>query len=227
MANFLFHDSVRIEAANALLTGDLAVPENAKGLVVFSHGSGSSRLSSRNRFVAEHLQRSGFATLLFDLLTPEEDQRRENRFDIQLLTTRLIDAVNWVQHNEYTRDLRIGFFGASTGAASAISAATALGHDIIDAVVSRGGRPDLAGPVLADLQSPTLLIVGGLDEEVLALNMQAQDQMQCLKDLEIVPDATHLFEEPGALEMAAQLATDWFRKYLEPGKQHPLNQDRP
>lgn len=227
MTNFKFNDTVRINVRGAQLTGDLAVPEAAKGLVIFSHGSGSSRLSSRNRFVAEHLQRSRFATLLFDLLTEEEDRRQENRFDIQLLTERLVEVVNWVQHNEYTRDLRIGLFGASTGAASAISAATALGHDIVDAVVSRGGRPDLAGPVLPDLQTPTLLIVGGLDEEVLAMNMQAQDQMQCIKDLEIVPDATHLFEEPGALEMAAQLATDWFRKYLEPGKQHPLHQNRP
>ncbi|MHC2991448.1 DeoR family transcriptional regulator [Pontibacter sp. HJ8] len=227
MANFLFKDSVQLALQRVQLTGDLAIPEGAKGLVVFSHGSGSSRLSSRNRFVAEHLQRSGFATLLFDLLTQEEDQRQESRFDIQLLTTRLIEAVNWIQHNPATRDLRIGFFGASTGAASALSAAAALGGDIIDAVVSRGGRPDLAGAVLADVQTPTLLIVGGLDEQVLALNIQAQEQMQCIKDLELVPDATHLFEEPGALEMAAQLATDWFRKYLGPGKQHPLHQDRP
>ncbi|WP_299987666.1 dienelactone hydrolase family protein [uncultured Pontibacter sp.] len=222
MANFIFNDSVQIEAGSVRLIGDLAVPENAKGLVIFSHGSGSSRLSSRNRFVADHLQRSRFATLLFDLLTEEEDQRQENRFDIQLLTTRLIDAVNWVQHQEHAQNLRIGLFGASTGAASAISAAAALGADIIGAVVSRGGRPDLANEVLPDVQTPTLLIVGGLDEEVLELNKRAQDQMLCLKDLEIVPDATHLFEEPGALEMAAQLATDWFRKYLEPGKQHPL-----
>ncbi|MBD1396616.1 dienelactone hydrolase family protein [Pontibacter sp. JH31] len=227
MANYLFNDSVRIEVQHAQLTGDLVVPEGAKGLVVFSHGSGSSRLSSRNRFVAEHLQRSGFATLLFDLLTQEEDQLRENRFDIQLLTNRLVDVVNWLQHNQHTRELRIGLFGASTGAASALSAAAAMSGDIIYAVVSRGGRPDLAGPLLHDVQSPTLLIVGGLDEEVLDLNRQAQDQMQCIKDLEIVPDATHLFEEPGALEMAAQLATDWFRKYLEAGKQHPLHQDRP
>lgn len=207
--------------------GDLAVPQEAKGLVIFSHGSGSSRLSPRNRFVAEHLQRSGFATLLLDLLTQQEDQRRENRFDVPLLTTRLIAAVNWLQQNELTGDLRYGFFGASTGAASALGAAAALGGDIIDAVVSRGGRPDLAGDILPDVQAPTLLIVGGLDEQVLALNIQAQEQLQCIKDLELVPDATHLFEEPGALEMAAQLATDWFRKYLGPGKQHPLRQDQP
>jgi putative phosphoribosyl transferase len=227
MVNYLYNNSVRIEMQDALLSGDLAVPENAKGLVIFSHGSGSSRRSSRNRFVAEHLQRSGFATLLFDLLTEEEDQLRENRFDIKLLTTRLVDTVNWVQQSEITQDLRIGLFGASTGAASALSAAAALGGSIIYAVVSRGGRPDLAGTVLADVQTPTLLIVGGLDEDVLDLNREAQDQLHCIKDLEIVPDATHLFEEPGALEMAAQLATDWFRKYLAPGKQHPLHQNRP
>ncbi|MBX0334111.1 dienelactone hydrolase family protein [Pontibacter sp. HSC-14F20] len=224
MTNFIFNDSLQFKAGNAQLTGDLAVPADAKGLVIFSHGSGSSRLSPRNRFVAEHLQRSHFATLLFDLLTEEEDQRQENRFDIALLTTRLIDAVTSIQQNDYTKDLRIGLFGASTGAASALSAAAALGGDIIDAVVSRGGRPDLAGEVLPDVQSPTLLIVGGLDEEVLDLNRWAQDRLQCLKDLELVPDATHLFEEPGALEMAAQLATDWFRKYLEPSKQHPLRE---
>lgn len=224
MANFIFNDSVQIEAGGVRLIGDLAVPENAKGLVIFSHGSGSSRLSSRNRFVAEHLQRSRFATLLFDLLTEEEDQRQENRFDIQLLTSRLIDAVNWAQHDKHTQPLLIGLFGASTGAASALCAAAALGADIIGAVVSRGGRPDLADVLLPDVKSPTLLIVGGLDEEVLELNKWAQDRLLCLKDLEIVPDATHLFEEPGALEMAAQLATDWFRKYLEPGKQHPLRE---
>jgi putative phosphoribosyl transferase len=224
MANSIFNDSVQIEAGGVRLIGDLAVPEHAKGLVIFSHGSGSSRLSSRNRFVAEHLQRSRFATLLFDLLTEEEDQRQENRFDIQLLTSRLIDAVNWAQQNRHTHQLLIGLFGASTGAASALCAAAALGADIIGAVVSRGGRPDLADVLLPDVKSPTLLIVGGLDEEVLELNKWAQDRLLCLKDLEIVPDATHLFEEPGALEMAAQLATDWFRKYLEPGKQHPLRE---
>lgn len=226
MANYTFNDSVRIELDDATLIGDLAVVENAKGLVVFSHGSGSSRLSSRNRFVAEHLQRSGFATLLFDLLTEEEDRKQANRFDIKKLTQRLIATTHFIQKDPTVGNLNIGYFGASTGAASALGAAAALG-DIVKAVVSRGGRPDLAGPVLADVQTPTLLIVGGKDEEVLELNRQAQDMLQCLKDVEIVPDATHLFEEPGALEMAAQLATDWFRKYLEPGKQHPLRQDQP
>lgn len=227
MMNYTFNDSVRIELKDAHLVGDLAIPENASGLIIFSHGSGSSRLSSRNRFVADHLQRSGFATLLFDLLTEEEDREYSNRFDIPKLTRRLIDTTYWVQQDPRTSGFNLAYFGASTGAASAIGAAAAEGPEIVKAVVSRGGRPDLADAVLPDLRVPTLLIVGGKDEEVLALNMQAQDQMQCIKDLEIVPDATHLFEEPGALEMAAQLATDWFRKYVKPEKQQPLRQDQP
>ncbi|ARS36476.1 dienelactone hydrolase family protein [Pontibacter actiniarum] len=228
MTNYnTFNDSVRIDVQGVSLVGDLAIPEGAFGLIIFSHGSGSSRLSPRNRFVAEHLQRSGFATLLFDLLTEEEDQDTRNRFDIPKLTQRLIDTTYWVQKDPRTQDLNIGFFGASTGAASAIGAAAGEGPDIIKAVVSRGGRPDLADTVLPDLMVPTLLIVGGKDESVLEMNMQAQNQMRCIKDLELVPDATHLFEEPGALEMAAQLATDWFRKYLKPDKQQPLHQNRP
>lgn len=226
MANLSINEEVNIPVGQAMLTGDLAVPERAKGLVIFSHGSGSSRLSTRNRYVAEHLQRSGFATLLFDLLTPQEDQNYDNRFNIPLITQRLIEATNWVLKDDRLTDYNIGYFGASTGAASALGAAAALG-DMVKAVVSRGGRPDLADTVLPDVQSPTLLIVGGKDDPVIDLNRQAQDRLQCIKDMEIVPDATHLFEEPGALEMAAQLATDWFRKYLEPGKQHPLHQDKP
>ncbi|MHA6246897.1 dienelactone hydrolase family protein [Pontibacter sp. CAU 1760] len=224
MANDTFNGSVRIEVQGVTLIGDLIIPGRAAGLIVFSHGSGSSRLSTRNRFVAEHLQRSGFATLLFDLLTEEEDRDNQNRFDIPKLTRRLIDTTYWVQRDPRTKPFNIGFFGASTGAASAIGAAAAEGPDLIKAVVSRGGRPDLADAVLPDLRVPTLLIVGGRDEEVLRLNIQAQNRMQCIKDLEIVPDATHLFEEPGALEMVAQLATDWFRKYLRPDKQQPLHQ---
>lgn len=227
MANYTFNDSVRIDVQGVSLIGDLAIPENAFGLVIFSHGSGSSRLSSRNRFVASHLQRSGFATLLFDLLTEEEDQDTHNRFDIPKLTQRLIDTTYWVQQDPRTQNLNLAYFGASTGAASAIGAAAGEGPDIVKAVVSRGGRPDLADAVLPDLQVPTLMIVGGKDETVLEMNVQAQNQMRCINDIEIVPDATHLFEEPGALEMAAQLATDWFRKYLKPDKQHPLQQDRP
>jgi dienelactone hydrolase len=227
MANYIFNDSVRIDMPDVALIGDLVIPEGAAGLIVFSHGSGSSRLSSRNRFVAQHLQRSGFATLLFDLLTEEEDREYSNRFDIMKLTQRLIETTYWIQRDPRTDNLNIGFFGASTGAASAIGAAAAVGPDIIKAVVSRGGRPDLADTVLPDLMVPTLLIVGGKDEAVLEMNIQAQDQMQCIKDVEIVPDATHLFEEPGALEMVAQLATDWFRKYVKPDKQQPLHQNRP
>lgn len=227
MANYKFNDTVRIDVQGVSLIGDLAIPEGAKGLVIFAHGSGSSRLSKRNRFVAEHLQRSGFATLLFDLLTEEEDRDVRSRFDIPKLTRRLIDTTYWIERDPRTQDMNIGFFGASTGAAAAIGAAAAEGPDIVKAVVSRGGRPDLADAVLPDLQVPTLLIVGGRDESVLEMNIQAQNQMQCIKDVEIVPDATHLFEEPGALEMVAQLATDWFRKYLAPDKQQPLHQNRP
>lgn len=226
MADLKISEEVSIPVGQVTLTGDLSVPEKAKGLVVFSHGSGSSRLSTRNRFVAEHLQRSGFATLLFDLLTPEEDQNYDNRFNIPLITQRLVEATNWIQQDERLSGYNIGYFGASTGAASALGAAALLG-DAVKAVVSRGGRPDLADAALPEVQSPTLLIVGGNDEPVIGLNKQAHDRLQCLKDMEIVPDATHLFEEPGALEMVAQLATDWFRKYLEPGKQHPLHQDKP
>lgn len=225
MINLTINEQVEIPIGQVNLTGDLVVPEQPKGLVIFSHGSGSSRLSTRNRFVAEHLQQSRFATLLFDLLTPQEDQNRENRFDITLLTQRLITVTNWVQHDSRIESFNIGYFGASTGAASALGAAAALG-DMVKAVVSRGGRPDLADTVLPDVLAPTLLIVGGLDEPVLSMNSEAHDRLQCIKDMEIVPDATHLFEEPGALEMAAQLATDWFRKYLEPGKQHPMQQDK-
>ncbi|GAA4432297.1 dienelactone hydrolase family protein [Pontibacter saemangeumensis] len=227
MANYKFNDTVRIDVQGVSLIGDLAIPEGAKGLVIFAHGSGSSRLSKRNRFVAEHLQRSGFGTLLFDLLTEEEDRDTRSRFDIPKLTRRLIDTTYWIERDPRTQDMNIGFFGASTGAAAAIGAAAAEGPDIVKAVVSRGGRPDLADAVLPDLQVPTLLIVGGRDESVLEMNIQAQNQMQCIKDVEIVPDATHLFEEPGALEMVAQLATDWFRKYLAPDKQQPLHQNRP
>ncbi len=226
MANLTLNEQVSIPVGQVSLTGDLIIPEHAKGLVIFSHGSGSSRLSKRNRYVAEHLQNAGFATLLFDLLTPQEDENYDNRFDIHLITKRLLAATNWVQQDSRINKYNIGYFGASTGAASALGAAAALG-DTIKAVVSRGGRPDLANDILPNVLTPTLLIVGGNDEPVIGMNKQAHDRLQCIKDMEIVPDATHLFEEPGALEMAAQLATDWFRKYLEPGKQHPLHQDKP
>jgi putative phosphoribosyl transferase len=226
MANLTLNEQVSIPVGQVSLTGDLIIPEQAKGLVLFSHGSGSSRLSKRNRFVAEHLQRAGFGTLLFDLLTQQEDENYDNRFDIHLITKRLLAATNWVKQDNRLNKYNIGYFGASTGAASALGAAAALG-DEIKAVVSRGGRPDLANDVLPNVVTPTLLIVGGNDEPVIGMNKQAHDRLQCIKDMQIVPDATHLFEEPGALEMAAQLATDWFRKYLQPSKQHPLHQDKP
>jgi putative phosphoribosyl transferase len=214
MANYTFNDTVQINIHQVALTGDLIVPESATGLIVFSHGSGSSRLSERNRFVAEQLQQAGFATLLFDLLTPEEDQVQAKRFDIPLITQRLVDTGYWIQENLLLNELSIGIFGASTGAASALRAAAALGPDVIKAIVSRGGRPDLADEVLPVVKAPTLLIVGGNDEPVIGMNQQAYDRLQCEKSMEIVPGATHLFEEPGTLEKVAQLATEWFKKYL-------------
>ena len=199
------------------LAGFLAVPEQAKGLVVFAHGSGSSRFSQRNRFVAEILNEAGVATLLFDLLTPEEediDQRtRELRFDIDLLTERLIGVIDWVSQNPATAALPIGLFGASTGAAAALGAAASRAGKVA-AVVSRGGRPDLALRHLAKVKAPTLLIVGGEDTVVIELNQQAAGQLLVEHQLEIVPGATHLFEEAGKLEQVAKLARDWFLHYL-------------
>jgi dienelactone hydrolase len=186
-------------------------------MVLFAHGSGSSRHSPRNRHVAEMLQQRGLGTLLLDLLTPEEgaaDERTGHlRFNIDLLATRLIQAVDWLSEDAATARLRIGCFGASTGAAAALVAA-ARRPDNVRAVVSRGGRPDLAGPALAVVDAPTLLIVGGRDHPVIDLNRRAFDQLRCDKDLRIVPGATHLFEEPGALDKVAELAGDWFATYL-------------
>ncbi|MCC9136793.1 dienelactone hydrolase family protein [Pontibacter silvestris] len=226
MASDIFNDSIQINVHDTTLVGDLMIPENAKGLVVFAHGSDSRRLGKTNRFVAEHLHRFGFATLLFDLLTEEEEEEFKNTRDIPKLAQRLIDTVYWIQKDDATKDYNIGFLGFDTGTAAALGAAAALG-EIADAVVGVGGRPDLSDTVLADVHSPVLFIVGGKDEKVLEMNIQAQNQLLGIKDVEIVPDATHLFEEPGALEMAAQLATDWFRKYLGPNKQQPLSQDKP
>ncbi len=213
MADTEFNNTVQIDVEDALLVGDLIVPRGAEGLVVFSHGSGSSRLSSRNRYVARHLQEAGFATLLFDLLTPEEDKTYSNRFDIDLLTKRLVSTIRWLKKYSLTSSLPIGLFGASTGAASAIGAATIIGNTV-QAVVSRGGRPDLAPTPFQELKTPTLLIVGSRDEPVIGMNRQAYDQMHCVKDIEIVPNATHLFEEPGTLEIVAELAASWFKKHL-------------
>ena len=208
---------VRVPAGRPKLSGNLALPENTKALVLFAHGSGSSRHSPRNQFVARTLNRASLATLLFDLLTPEEEaldiSTREHRFNIGLLAERLAHATNWVRQQEKTRDLHIGYFGSSTGGAAALVAAAELAQDV-GAVVSRGGRPDLAGAALPRVQAPTLLIVGGNDDIVIELNEKARDQMRCKVKLEIVPGATHLFEEPGALEKVAKFASDWFHTHI-------------
>jgi len=204
--------AVLIELPDAALIGDLALPPQPRGLVVFVHGSGSSRRSSRNRLVAQALCERGFATLLFDLLTEHEDLDPERRFDVAMLTRRLLDVTDWVWKYSGIPRLPLGYFGASTGAAAALSAAADLG-DKVAAVVSRGGRPDLALARLPRVRAPTLLIVGGDDDAVLDLNRQAFAQLRCRKELAIVPGATHLFEEPGALEDAARRAGDWFARY--------------
>ncbi len=204
---------IQIPINNETLEGMLVIPSQAKGMVLFAHGSGSSRLSPRNNFVAGVLQKSGIGTLLIDLLTEDEDKVYETRFDIDLLTRRLIDIINWLQKQPETKDLTIGIFGASTGAAAALRAAAHLENNI-RALVSRGGRPDLAMEVLDKVVSPTLLIVGGNDYGVIELNELAYKRLQCEKKLEIIPGATHLFEEKGALEKVAQLAANWFGRYL-------------
>ena len=191
----------------------LVVPRRAKGVVLFAHGSGSSRLSPRNNFVAANLNDAGVATLLMDLLTKQEDSANENRFDIDLLTWRLERATQWVLEQPRCADLDIGYFGASTGAAAALNAAATFGSSI-GAVVSRGGRPDLALPALANVQSPTLLIVGGLDDAIIELNRQAYENLKVEKHLAIVEGATHLFEEPGTLPEVARLAAHWFKRHL-------------
>jgi putative phosphoribosyl transferase len=209
---------VQLQAGRAVLSGNLNIPENANALVLFAHGSGSSRHSPRNQFVARTLNDVGLATLLFDLLTQEEEaidtQTRELRFNIHFLAERLVHATKWAKQQEETRDLRIGYFGSSTGGAAALVAAVDLPQDI-GAVVSRGGRPDLAGEALPKVKAPTLLIVGGNDDVVIELNEQARDRMRCEVKLEIVPGATHLFEEAGALEQVAKLANDWFLLHLK------------
>ena len=198
------------------LPGTLHVPRNAHALVVFAHGSGSSRLSPRNRAVASALNSRGIATLLFDLLTPAEEADRSNVFNIPLLASRLVDAVNWLDTQPYLARLPLGLFGASTGAAAALVSAANLPHRV-GAVVSRGGRPDLAGDSLDRVRAPTLLIVGGADVEVMGLNEQALARLPGRKALEIVPDASHLFPEPGALEAVIDHAARWFERCLEPG----------
>lgn len=207
---------VRIKVGEVTLDGDLTLPPNAEGIVLFAHGSGSSRLSPRNRYVAKELNKVGLATLLMDLLTSEEEEldvRGQFRFDIDLLANRLVGATKWLEKNPATEKLLIGYFGASTGAAAALVAAAKLA-DAIYAVVSRGGRPDLAMKHLAKVKAPTLLIVGGADEIVITLNEKAYAQLTTVKRLEIVPRASHLFEEEGALETVAKLAAEWFSQNL-------------
>ncbi len=204
--------SVRIPTDSIELEGSLGLPANAAGIVLFAHGSGSSRLSPRNVSVAGALRRAAIATLLFDLLTEREAADRANVFDIDFLAQRLRDATMWVRQHPPTRQLPIGYFGASTGAAAALIAAST---DVaIKAVVSRGGRPDLAAPALSTVRAPTLLIVGGEDRAVIRMNEAAYAQLRCEKELRIVPGASHLFEEPGTLEEVTRLATDWFSRYL-------------
>lgn len=212
---------MRLVVDGAPLEGNLAIPKKAKGIVIFAHGSGSSRNSPRNRFVAGVLQEAGLATLLFDLLTPKEESldsiSGHLRFDIDFLARRLIGAVDWTARNKDTQSLAIGCFGASTGAAAALVAA-AERPQTVKAVVSRGGRPDLAASSLSRVQAPVLLIIGGLDTQVIELNRQAMERLTSFKELSIVPGATHLFEEQGTLPQVADLAAAWFVKYLSPAR---------
>ena len=207
--------SMQVDAGRVALTGDLAVPPGAGGIIVFAHGSGSSRLSPRNRAVSQALVGAGFATLLFDLLTPDEEiaerYTRHLRFDIPLLSERLVGAIEWVNRQDQVAALPVGLFGASTGAAAALIAAT---RTDVGAVVSRGGRPDLAGDALPRVRCPTLLIVGGADVEVIELNRRAMARLTAPTSMHIVPNATHLFEEPGAMREVTEVASDWFREHL-------------
>jgi putative phosphoribosyl transferase len=209
---------VRIPAGDVVLEGDLNVPGSSTAIVLFAHGSGSSRHSPRNKYVAEVLHNAGLATLLFDLLTPAEEQIDARsghlRFDIELLAKRLVAATEWLDYAEqFAHPFSVGYFGASTGGGAALCAAAQLPNRV-HAVVSRGGRPDLAGPILCKVAAPTLLIVGAQDLPVIEMNREALEQMQCVSQMQIVPGATHLFEEPGALERVGELAAKWFDEYL-------------
>jgi pimeloyl-ACP methyl ester carboxylesterase len=206
-------EEINIPLSSVTLKGELVLPENAIGIVVFSHGSGSSRFSPRNKMVGELMQQHGIGTLLFDLLTEEEDRVYENRFNIDLLVSRLIDATEWLMQYKLTKSLPVAYFGASTGAASALRAAAYFGKSI-KAVVSRGGRPDLALNALPTVTAPTLLIVGQLDVPVIKMNKLAFDQLQCIKEMKIIPGATHLFEESGKLMEVADMAITWYKEYL-------------
>ena len=211
--------AIKIRSGRVQLDGELKVPQGANGIVLFAHGSGSSRHSRRNQYVARVIREAGAGTLLFDLLTKEEEAidayTGELRFNIEFLARRLVDATNWITSQPETQHLRIGYFGASTGAAAALIGAVELSN-IVAAVVSRGGRPDLARNALAKVKAPTLLIVGGNDDVVIELNQEALLKLTCEKELKIVPGASHLFEEPGTLEQVAQLASNWFQKNLQP-----------
>jgi dienelactone hydrolase len=210
-------NEIQVNAGSVSLNGELKVPEKATGIVLFAHGSGSSRHSPRNQYVARVIHDAGVGTLLFDLLTREEEvidnYTREFRFDINLLARRLVAATKWLAGEKATSHLRPGYFGSSTGGGAALVAAAELGEEIA-AVVSRGGRPDLAGKALGRVTAPTLLIVGGLDEPVIRMNQHAYDQLNCEKELKIIPGATHLFAEAGKLEAVASLAATWFLKHL-------------
>lgn len=208
------YKEIDIDIGEISLKGNLRLAENPKGIILFSHGSGSSRLSIRNNYVASLLIEQGFSSLLFDLLSAKEDMVYENRFDIELLTQRLVKVTKWVMKNEETKKLPIGYFGASTGAASALYAVAEMGKSI-KAIVSRGGRPDLAMPILKEIKTPMLLIVGGDDDVVIELNKKAKASIEAICELKIVEGATHLFPEAGKLEIVAKLTADWFDKYLK------------
>jgi dienelactone hydrolase len=210
---------IDIPLSYVTLKGNLIIPEEATGIVVFSHGSGSSRFSTRNIMVAELMQKQKIGTLLFDLLTVEEDSVYKNRFNIDLLVSRLIETTEWLMNYNEAKDLSIGYFGASTGAASALRAAAYFG-DTIKAVVSRGGRPDLALSALHQVTAPTLLIVGGMDVSVIKMNKRAYDELRCPKEIKIVSGATHLFEEPEKLMEVADLAINWYTTHLVSKKEY-------
>lgn len=213
MANDSSSRLVHIPADSVILEGVLDVPHDTQALIIFAHGSGSSRHSKRNKYVAQVLREVGLGTLLFDLLTRDEDVIYENRFDISMLANRLTAATRWIKKQQQAKDLKIGYFGASTGAAAALIAASEPGSEV-GAIVSRGGRPDLAEQALKHVKAPTLLLVGGDDYIVIQLNQQAYNVIKAEKELRIISGASHLFEEPGALEEVARLAAEWFRKHL-------------
>jgi len=217
MYSALIQKGVVIPVDNIELTGDLSIPDGAYALVIFAHGSGSSRLSPRNQMVTDYLNKESVSTFLFDLLTSGEDRNYANRFKIKLLAQRLKKVTQWMMDYKECKDLRVGYFGASTGAPAALMAAMDLPW--VEAIVSRGGRPDLALHELPHIKAATLFIVGSLDMEVLKLNQKAFDYLNCDKKLEVVPGASHLFEEKGAMEQVCSLAANWFKNYLQPLKQ--------